>query len=253
MLRDVREEVLCVVEQDQRALAREVRPHRVAELLAVLLSNGHSLGDRGQDRRAVAERCERHPHDAVRERLGGLGRRMHGEPRLPGSAGAGEGQEADVLRSEEVRDLGELGVSTDEGVRRDREVRLVQALQTRELLLPELVNALRRGEILEAMLAEVAQVGVQELRRRGRDEDLPAVAAGCDAGGAVDVLADVSLLAQERRPGMQADPDPDRTRRERLRESGRRRDRSRCGREREEERVALRIDLDPAFGGSTPL
>ena len=43
-----------------------------------------------------------------------------------------------------------------------------------------------------------------ERSRRGRDQHLPAVAAGGDAGRPVDVHADVALLGQVRRAGMDA-------------------------------------------------
>ena len=71
-----------------------------------------------------------------------------------------------------------------------------------------------------------------------------------DAGGAVDVAADVALVGQKRRSGVQADPHLDRAGGERLGERRRRRERSRRGREGEEEGVALRVHLDPALGGA---
>ena len=57
------------------------------------------------------------------------------------------------------------------------------------------------------MLAEVAQHTVIWEEKRGggrRDQDLTPVAGGGDACGAVDVVADVALLRQERRARMQA-------------------------------------------------
>ena len=48
---------------------------------------------------------------------------------------------------------------------------------------------------------------LDELGSRRRDEHLPAVAGGGDAGRAVDVAADVALFGQQRRPGVQADAD----------------------------------------------
>ena len=73
-----------------------------------------------------------------------------------------------------------------------------------------------------------------------------------DAGGEVDVVADVALLGQQRRPRVQADPHLDRAGGERLGHRRRRRDRARRGREREEERVALRVHLDAAVARRRP-
>ena len=86
----------------------------------------------------------------------------------------------------------------------------------------------------------------------GRDEHLPAVAGGGDAGGAVDVAADVALLGQERRPRVQADPHLDRAGGERLGHRRRGGERARRGREGEEEGVALRVDLDAALARRRP-
>ena len=91
---------------------------------------------------------------------------------------------------------------------------------------------------------------LDELRSRGRDEHLPAVPGGGDAGGTVDVSADVALVGEKRRPGVQADPDLDRAGGERLGERRRRSERPRRRREGEEEGVALGVDLDPAVGGA---
>jgi hypothetical protein len=65
-----------------------------------------------------------------------------------------------------------------------------------------------------------------------------------DAGGAVDVGADVPLAGQEGRAGVEAHPDRDRQRGLRLGRSG---ERPRGGRERDEEGVALRVDLTPPW------
>ena len=114
----------------------------------------------------------------------------------------------------------------------------------------ELVDALGRREVLEAVLAEVGQLDVDEAGGRRRDEHLAAVTGGGDAGGPMHVVADVALLCQQRRPGVQPDPHPDRARSERLRHRRRRSERARRRREREEERIALRVDLDATLGSA---
>ena len=72
------------------------------------------------------------------------------------------------------------------------------------------------------------------------------MACGCDTGGEVHLLPDVSLVAQARLSGVQADTQVDRAGSERTRHLGSSRECSWSGWEGEEERVSLRIDLDPA-------
>ena len=74
---------------------------------------------------------------------------------------------------------------------------------------------------------------------------------GGDPRCPVDVVPDVTLVREQRRPRVQPDPNADRARRERLRHRGCGRKRTRCGREGEEERVALGVHLDPAVGRQT--
>ncbi len=101
----------------------------------------------------------------------------------------------------------------------------------------------RRGEVLEAVLSQVSELAVDELGRGRGDQHLSA-AAGCrDAGSAMDVFADVSLLRHEGRTGVQAGPHVDRPRSKRLRHRFRGGERARRRGEGEEERVALRVTL----------
>src|SRR4051812_17595756 len=121
-----------------------------------------------------------------------------------------------------------------------------KAPERRELAFAELVDALRRRQILEPVFAEVSErFSVCECGRRAGYEDLAAVPRGCDARRAMDVYADVSLLAEQRRSRVQAHADANRSGGERLL-------RLRCGcqgprrrRERDEERVTLRIHFGP--------
>ena len=115
----------------------------------------------------------------------------------------------------------------------------------------ELVDALGRSEVLEAMLAEVGEpVEPDERRGRGRDQHLPAVADRRDPSSAVDVVSDVSLIGDERRPGVETNAHVDRAGRERLCERGRRRECAGRGRKGEEEGISLGIDLDATLGGA---
>jgi hypothetical protein len=76
------------------------------------------------------------------------------------------------------------------------------------------------------------------------------MAAGGDAGRAMDVAAYVPLVGQQRCPRVQTDAHGDRTGAECLGEGRGRSDRTRRGREGEEEGVALRIHLDSAVGAT---
>ena len=70
------------------------------------------------------------------------------------------------------------------------------------------------------MLAEIAKFALDELSPCRGHEHLPAVAAGGDARGAVDVVSHIALIGQKRRSAVQADPDVHRTGRKRIREGG---------------------------------
>jgi hypothetical protein len=108
-----------------------------------------------------------------------------------------------------------------------------------------LVDPLRRGQVLQAVLAEVDEPGVcRERGRRRRDEHLSAVPRGRDARGPVDVGADVPLVREVRRPGVDPDADPHHPRRELGLCVARRVEGAGGGGECVEEGVALRVDLD---------
>ena len=67
-----------------------------------------------------------------------------------------------------------------------------------------------------------------------------------DARRAMDVAADVALLGEQGRAGVQSDPHLDLPRAEHRSDRTRRSERTRRGAEREEEGVALSVHLDPA-------
>jgi hypothetical protein len=205
------------------------------------------LGDRLGDESGVAERGEPDPEDARLvlgdERSGHLER----EPSLPRAAGAGEADKARAA-SDTVENLLELPLAADEGARRAGQVRVRDRLKRREGAPSELEDPHGHGDVLQAVLAEIGEreARVEKIPGRLGDDDLTAVSGGCDAGGEVDVVADVALLGYERCPRVQADPDLDRSRRERLGHLRSGPHRTRGRREGEEERIALRVHLDPA-------
>ena len=75
----------------------------------------------------------------------------------------------------------------------------------------ELEQLLRLGDVLQPMPAERPEGPARngpvpdDVARRLRDEDLPAVARRADAGGDVDVEADVALVAELGLAGVDAD------------------------------------------------
>ena len=111
----------------------------------------------------------------------------------------------------------------------------------------ELVEALRRLDVLEQMLAEVADLGVvaDEVARRPREQHLAAVCRRTDACGARQVDTDVvAPLGQRRLAGMNADPHTDIAAGQRSLGCGGRGNGVVRASERDEERVALRVDLE---------
>ena len=204
--------------------------------------------NRRKDERRVAERRERDEPHAVGEGMRRLARNGEREPRLADAARPGDRHRSGSVE-ERLQDVGELLLAPDERVGGERKVRAVEALQRWKLAVAELVDALGRREVLEAMFAEVDEpVDSDKRSRRGGDEHLSAVADCRDARGAVHIVSDVALVGDERRPGVQADANVDRAGRQRLRERGCSRESAGRRREGEEEGVALGVDLDPALG-----
>src|SRR5580765_3670786 len=70
----------------------------------------------------------------------------------------------------------------------------------------------------------------------------------CDACRPMNVISHVSFVREQRRAGMDPSPHVHTSGRERIVEALRRRDGRRRSRERKEKGVALRVDLNPAFG-----
>ena len=234
------DDVLEVVEEQQQRL--------VGDVLGDAVCGPERLPGGLQHELWVAQRREGHPEDAVRIPVRCLGGGLEAEPGLAGPARPDQGQQAGVL--EQVEHLRELVLPAEERRRGNRQVRPVQALQSREVVVAELVDPLWRGQILEPVLAQVAQaVRAHERGRGGRDQHLPAVAAGSDPGRAVDVDTDVPLVGDVRRPGMDPDPHPDRAGRQTGDRVSGRAERPRPCRKGNEEGIALRVDLDSPLRG----
>ncbi len=107
-------------------------------------------------------------------------------------------------------------------------------------------------QVLEAVRAEVAHVGVDERPRGLREEHLPSVTDGRDPGSLVDVEADVPLVGEPGLARVQPHPHPDRATRERqLRVYGCS-DSLRCTAKCDKEGVALRVHLGAVVRGKRP-
>ena len=80
------------------------------------------------------------------------------------------------------RQLGELGLPPDERARGPRQVRVRDRLERREGAVSELEDRDRLRNVLQPVLAEIGQLDVDELRGRGREDHLAAVARGAPRG-----------------------------------------------------------------------
>lgn len=82
------------------------------------------------------------------------------------------------MRANQRASLLELAFPADERRRLDREVRLVKCPRRREGFVAELVKALRRAQVLQPVITEVAQLrcGVEQSLRCLGEENLSAVA-----------------------------------------------------------------------------
>ena len=184
------EQMLEVVEHEQQALVAHRRRQRV--LRAERLSGG------GLDERGIGERGERHPPDPAVVVVGGRRGRLQREPRLAAPARAGQRRPAGRRDAAAAPRSVDLPLATEKRRRRNRQVRLVQRLQRREVVRPELEEALRRAQVLQPVQAEVAHIGAGEVRRRLRQEHLPAVPGSRDPRRPVHVEPDVALVRPER-------------------------------------------------------
>ena len=130
------DEMLAVVDDDQRPLGAERGDDRRCDLDSRPVANLQRLSKRRRDRGLVSQRRQRDPVHAIGESLRRLGGGLERESRLPRSPGSGERDEPRILAVEELDDLPELAFATEEGGRRNRKVRPIEALQGEELSSP---------------------------------------------------------------------------------------------------------------------
>ena len=152
--------LLQVVEHEQ-ALA-------VAEVSRKIALGPDGVGHCRQDESRVTERRQRYEPHPVGEGIGRLARGRNRKPCLAHAPRAGDRDDASAVVRQKPRDVEELLLPADERVGRNRQIRSVEALQRRELAAAELVEAYRRREILQPMLAEVAQLDRPRFEQRNR-------------------------------------------------------------------------------------
>jgi hypothetical protein len=154
------------------------------------------------------------------------------------------------MRVDQREHLGQFASAADERRWLHRQVRPVDRLQRRELLLADLVEALRRCEVTEPVHAEVAQaIHMHEISRRLRQQNLTAVAGSRNPRGAMQIDPDVSLIGHGWLTRVQTRAHLDRSIPERFAHGRRSCQSVRRLRERHEECVPLGVHLDAAVTG----
>jgi hypothetical protein len=99
------------------------------------------------------------------------------------------------MRVEWREHVGKLLLTSDDRRGLDGQVRLVEGIERREVLVAELIEPLGRREVVEPVEAQVAQaVRTDQVARRLRDQDLAAVTCGGDTRCAMDIDSDITLV-----------------------------------------------------------
>ena len=208
------------------------------------LTDAERLGDGREHKRRIGERGKPNEPNAVGVLLDELGRGLQAQSCLAAAAGSGEGEQADVVTSEEFENVGELALASEERCRLHRKVRLIERLQRRELGITELIDALGRLEILQSVEPEVENGRIDELPRRLGQQHLRPVCGRRDACSFMDVATDIPLVREDRLAGVDPHTNFGRARREAILSDPRRLYGIEGSSEGEEERVTLRVDLD---------
>ena len=107
-------------------------------------------------------------------------------------------QQANVGVAEHGPDLLEVAGTSDEEGSRRWQVRAIRRPQRREVDLADLEQPLRLWEILQPVHAEVADVRVDKVASRLREQDLTAVAGGRYPRRLMNIQTDVPILGEHR-------------------------------------------------------
>jgi hypothetical protein len=210
--------LLEVVDHQQELLVAQALLHRLQDGASARLGDGKGPGHRRGDQGGIGHRRQVREEGAILERGEELGRDLEGQAGLAGATRAGQGEQPGLLQQRP--DLGDLLLPADEGGELHREVagpgvqRPRRREVGREALDQQLVQVLGHGDVLQPVVAQVAEGGPlrQGLLHQPPgglgDQDLPAVAGSSDPGGPVHVHADVVVSAQDALAGVQAHPHP---------------------------------------------
>jgi hypothetical protein len=145
------------------------------------------VGDRREHERRLCDSCKRHEEDPVREIVEEVRRSLNRQAGLSGTAGPRQRQQTQPRSSKERDDICQFLLPADHDRRLRGEVRrsVVERRKRWKLaakpLCEELEDSLRLCQVLQPMLAQVAQseplrqFSLHELARGLRDEHLAAV------------------------------------------------------------------------------
>ena len=106
--------------------------------------------------------------------------RLQRESSLATSTRAGQRHQPDIRSPQQRGDLIDLLLAAEKRRRGNRQVRLVERLQRREVIGPELEDALGRAQVFQPVQAEIAHIGAGEVGGRLRQQHLTAVAGRRD-------------------------------------------------------------------------
>src|SRR5215203_1816787 len=124
----------------------------VLDLLGHAVRRADDLRCGRKDKLRVPHGSKRDPPNALRVAVRGETSGLYGESRLARPPRPGKCEQARVSRGKERRDLGELRFSSKKRCRRNWEVGPIQALEPRKLPFSEMVDALGRRQVLQAVL-----------------------------------------------------------------------------------------------------
>ena len=246
--RDLRQQMLGVVDQQQRPLRGERVDERLLERdpgrsrtsSALATASSASAGSR-----SAASETHQTPSGASSATSAAA---CNASRVFPVPPGPGERQQPDVVAAQQADDLVQLARAAEERRRRNGQVRLVERLQAREVARRRAGRARSGAERSFSRCSPRSRRSSPATRSRVAcdSEHLPAVPGRGDPRRAMDVDPDVALVGDDRLARVEPHADADRPVVERRLAVGGGGERVRCARERDEERVALRVHLDAA-------
>ena len=247
--RGCREELLDVVEHEVRASYADTRRHG----RSVAARRADQLGHGGQQQCRVPEWRQRNEDRAAVRFLREQARELKRESRLPGATRPDDGKDARLALVPDGNRPEELALTAEEGGSRGRKVGCAGRSKWRELRVAELEDPHQAVEVLDAMLPQVPHrhAGGEERSSLLGDQNLTSMGEPAHAGATMDVHPHVPLGREGRCSRVKPHTYLDRADCQRVLPVESRIHSLACGREGDEERVALRVDLDPAVGGES--